>query len=391
MRGCPEDDRRRASSACPAALLAPALLLVGCLAARVAGGGPPPHPAHGGEPGRGPGQLHPGGTWSVVAVDRDTGDVGVAAASCLDYDVSALAALVPGRGAAVIQADYTLDHRNAALRRLQAGDTAAEVVAALVGAGDSAIARRQFGVVTMDRADAGVAGHSGAEINSTFEQLTVPEPGVAVQGNTLVDKQVVRDALAAFLSADEAGSPLAESLLAGLEAGSAAGGDFRCNTAESRQTAASAFVMVALDGQGPFVVRDLRTLESDWPERPWLHLSVVEEIGGPNPVTRLRREYEAWKAAHEEPSAESAPSSGAGTAEPSVMPGDDRGRAPEASEPQPRGQPSTGAARPIGPAAALALAAVVALALVRRKRSRADASLGPGLADSRPDGADGHR
>jgi uncharacterized Ntn-hydrolase superfamily protein len=39
-------------------------------------------------------------TWSIVAVDPATGDVGVATATCLDLHIDALAVLVPGKGAA---------------------------------------------------------------------------------------------------------------------------------------------------------------------------------------------------------------------------------------------------------------------------------------------------
>src|SRR5688500_7689422 len=44
-------------------------------------------------------------TWSVVAADPATGDVGVAMASCVPGTLAdALAALVPGKGAAATQA-----------------------------------------------------------------------------------------------------------------------------------------------------------------------------------------------------------------------------------------------------------------------------------------------
>src|SRR5438552_992544 len=49
-------------------------------------------------------------TWSIVAVDPKTGDVGVAGASCVPQThVDAIAALVPGKGAAAIQAFWDLE------------------------------------------------------------------------------------------------------------------------------------------------------------------------------------------------------------------------------------------------------------------------------------------
>src|SRR3954466_10645243 len=52
-------------------------------------------------------------TWSVVGVDPKTGDVGVAMASCVPNTLAdALAALVPGKGAASTQAAFDIDNRN---------------------------------------------------------------------------------------------------------------------------------------------------------------------------------------------------------------------------------------------------------------------------------------
>ena len=51
-------------------------------------------------------------TWSVAAIDPVTGDVGVAAASCVPSFADALAALVPGKGAAETQAGFDIDNRN---------------------------------------------------------------------------------------------------------------------------------------------------------------------------------------------------------------------------------------------------------------------------------------
>src|SRR6188768_3426338 len=42
-------------------------------------------------------------TWSIIAVDRKTGEAGVAGASCTS-DVTGVASVVPGKGAIVVQA-----------------------------------------------------------------------------------------------------------------------------------------------------------------------------------------------------------------------------------------------------------------------------------------------
>ena len=42
-------------------------------------------------------------TWSIIAVDRKTGEIGIVGASCT-FDVSGIASIVPGKGAIVVQA-----------------------------------------------------------------------------------------------------------------------------------------------------------------------------------------------------------------------------------------------------------------------------------------------
>ena len=60
-------------------------------------------------------------TWSVVGVDPETGDVGVAVASCVPRHGDAVAALVPGKGAAATQAGFDVRNRNRVFELLQEG------------------------------------------------------------------------------------------------------------------------------------------------------------------------------------------------------------------------------------------------------------------------------
>ncbi len=46
-------------------------------------------------------------TWSIVGVDPETGEVGVAVASCVGFEVTIVPVLVPGVGAAASQADIS--------------------------------------------------------------------------------------------------------------------------------------------------------------------------------------------------------------------------------------------------------------------------------------------
>src|SRR5262247_1116745 len=68
-------------------------------------------------------------TWSVVAVDPKTGDVGVAVSSCVQSFGDAVAALVPGKGAAATQAGFDIKNRNKVFEAIKEGLTAEEVIA----------------------------------------------------------------------------------------------------------------------------------------------------------------------------------------------------------------------------------------------------------------------
>ena len=68
-------------------------------------------------------------TWSVVAVDPETGDVGMAVSSCVPTFGDAVGALVPGKGAAATQAGFDIDNRNRVFEAIKEGLTAEEVIA----------------------------------------------------------------------------------------------------------------------------------------------------------------------------------------------------------------------------------------------------------------------
>ena len=60
-------------------------------------------------------------TWSIVGVDPETGDVGVAVSSCVTRFGDAVAALVPGKGAAATQAGFNIDNPEPGVRGNQGG------------------------------------------------------------------------------------------------------------------------------------------------------------------------------------------------------------------------------------------------------------------------------
>jgi uncharacterized Ntn-hydrolase superfamily protein len=246
-------------------------------------------------------------TWSVVAIDPETGDVGVAMASCVANTLAdALGALVPGVGAAATQAGFDLDNRNVVFEALKEGLSAQEVIERVTDPSvDENIARRQYGVVTLRDGVVQVAGFTGQPMldgSSTSEGTrwagvrADASWGVSVQGNTLVNENVVSDGLDAYRWEDPTGfNTLTDRLMRALEAGSIAGGDVRCNDETNRQTAATAMIIAQRGTDPPYATESLSMSDQGTPAAPWLAISYAVGRGEDNPLLELRRRYDAWR------------------------------------------------------------------------------------------------
>ena len=199
-------------------------------------------------------------TWSVAAMDLQTGAVGVSMASCVpDRHGDAVAALVPGKGVAATQARWNLVNRNHVYEALKQGLEAAAVIdLVLEQDADGDTSRRQYGVVTLDGGGVSIAGFTGDETTEWNGIRSNEAMAVTAQGNTLVGEAVVADSLKAFLRDDPNGNnTLADRLMRGLEAGSAAGGDVRCNRDGITSTAATAMIVVARGSDAPYATSDI--------------------------------------------------------------------------------------------------------------------------------------
>ncbi|MFL2544546.1 MAG: DUF1028 domain-containing protein [Longimicrobiales bacterium] len=246
-------------------------------------------------------------TWSVVAIDPLSGDVGVASASCVPSFADALAALVPGKGAAATQASFDIDNRNVVYEAIKEGLDAEQVVARVTDPSvDQETDRRQYGVVTLSDGVVHTAGFTAPSREGTTEGadgikrwagvMAHAGMGVTVQGNTLVNEAVVADGLEAFGWEDPTGfNELSDRLMRALEAGSVAGGDVRCNNETTRQTAAMAFILVARGGDEPYATKEIGMSDQGTSTAPWLAISVRGERGGDNPLLELRLKYDQWR------------------------------------------------------------------------------------------------
>ncbi len=246
-------------------------------------------------------------TWSIAAIDPETGDVGVAVSSCVESFGDAVAALVPGRGAAATQAGFNIDNRNRVFEAIKEGLTAEEVVQRVTDpTWDDELNRRQYGVVTMNDGVVHVAGYTTPlrqgmkpADDGTLRYAGVmadASRGVTSQGNTLAGPEVVQRPLDAFRWEDPAGfNTLADRLMRALEAGSRAGGDVRCNRDNIRQTTSMGAILVARGGDEPYATENIGVTDAGTANAPWLALSVKTTRLAENPLLELRRQFDEWR------------------------------------------------------------------------------------------------
>jgi uncharacterized Ntn-hydrolase superfamily protein len=246
-------------------------------------------------------------TWSVIGVDPKTGDVGVAVASCVTRNGDAVAALVPGKGAAATQAGFDLKNRNKVFEGLKQGLTAEEIIAQVTDPKwDKETDRRQYGVMTMHNGFVRAAGFTtptrqgmlpGEDGVARFAGVMAdPSRGVSAQGNTLASSEVVQRPLDTYRWDDPAGfNRLSDRLMRAIEAGSIAGGDVRCNQGNVRQTTSMAAILVARGSDPPYATENIGMTDAGTTKAPWLNLSVLAERGAENPLLEMRRQYDKWR------------------------------------------------------------------------------------------------
>ena len=157
-------------------------------------------------------------TYSIVARDAKTGEFGVAVQSHYFQVGPNVPWALSGVGAVATQSRVNVSYGPLGLELLRSGYTAAQALKALTS-GDSQPEIRQCAIVD---AAGNVAAHTGSKcIAAAGHQLG---DGFSCQAN-LMEKDTVWAAMAeAFTSTD---APLAERMMAALEAAEAEGGDIR--------------------------------------------------------------------------------------------------------------------------------------------------------------------
>lgn len=218
-------------------------------------------------------------TFSIVAVDPVTGEVGSAGASCINGSII-ISDVLPGRGAIHTQAFWNGDNQMNAHDRLVEGLSPQEVIDWLVAndaQGNPTI--RQYGIADLSpENEPRTAAYTG--VNTMDYKGHILGPNYAIQGNILLGPEILEDMESGFN-----GQPgtLAKKLMAALQGANVVGADTRCIPRGT--SSRSAFIRVAKSHNSP---DDL-----------YLDLN----IGGfgltSEPIDELQAQFDEWLVDHD--------------------------------------------------------------------------------------------
>ncbi|MFT3835378.1 MAG: DUF1028 domain-containing protein [Myxococcaceae bacterium] len=216
-------------------------------------------------------------TWSVIATDTRTGQVGAAVTSCVGaLDLTIAISTAPGFGVVDAQAtfDPSFKGRNLAAEKLRAGEAPADILRDITDAGyDDDAGVRQFAVVDLAGRAAAFTGNATLSWSGD-RQRNDGRYAWSAQGNILTSEKVVNQTSDAFQGCD-----LAARLMNAIEAGQANGeGDRRCTP---NGLSADSAILEVLAPDGGLLI----------------HLDVTATSPS-SAVTVIRPQFDAWRAQH---------------------------------------------------------------------------------------------
>ncbi|MDQ3141634.1 MAG: DUF1028 domain-containing protein [Bacteroidota bacterium] len=220
-------------------------------------------------------------TFSIVAVDTITGEVGSAGATCLSVDREGYQALIisdviPGKGAIHTQAYWhsvnQLNARQKVLEGLNGSQTIQWLIANDVQRNPTI---RQYGIALFDSLKVpNAAGHTG--VNCDNEKKHVSKRFYSIQGNILIGNYVIDSMEARFLRAK---GSLADRLMESMLGALIPGADERC--LPEGLSSRSSFIRVAKP--------------TDSENNLYLDINVASVTPGVDPIDSLHTLYKNWK------------------------------------------------------------------------------------------------
>lgn len=220
-------------------------------------------------------------TFSIVAVDSTTGEVGSAGATCLDVTNSGVSAIIisevkPGKGAIHTQSYWLAANQQNASNQMDLGKSPQEIINWLIAndAGNNA-SLRQYGIADLDGSNsARTAAFTGANCFDFKDHRL--GANYAIQGNILIGHEVLDSMEARFVNTQ---GSLADKLMAAMQGANIPGADSRC--LNEGVSSLSAFIRVAKP--------------SDDPNNLWMDLIVPATPFGVEPIDSLQVLFDDWK------------------------------------------------------------------------------------------------
>lgn len=220
-------------------------------------------------------------TFSIIAVDPETGEVGAAGATCLFGEsnglINIISSIIPGKGGVISQAYVCVPNINMtnATTLMELGYSPAQIITWLNN-NDSCNAGnyqyRQYGIIDFDESGnvrtAGYTGNLADDYKEDRQGATY-----SIQGNILLNQSVIDNMEYNFLNTE---GSLAEKLMAAMQGANFPGADERC--LDEGTSSATAFL----------VVYD----SDDSPNQPSLEFNIVSQPPGIEPIDLLQEMFD---------------------------------------------------------------------------------------------------
>jgi uncharacterized Ntn-hydrolase superfamily protein len=225
-------------------------------------------------------------TFSIIAVDPATGDIGSAGASCVTGVGAAgiidiITDIIPGRGGVNSQAYVCIPNTNLqnAIAQMEAGSSPSEIIDYLLMNDSCASAGfnpeyRQYGIADFDGSgNPRTAGWTGSLADDYKEDRQ--GSNFSIQGNILLNQTVIDNMEANF---NNTAGTLADKLMAAMQGANFAGADSRCLASGTSSTTAYLLVYRA----------------DDDPNDPYIRLNVGQQASGTEPIDLLQDLYDSF-------------------------------------------------------------------------------------------------
>ena len=218
-------------------------------------------------------------TFSIVAIDTVTGEIGSAGATCLNGSFGGgaliISDIITGVGAVHTQSFWNASNQANARTRVEAGDNAQQVLDWVV-ANDAQNTpnNRQYGAVTIDtNGQVTAAAFTGIDCFDYKNHLV--GPNYAIQGNILLGQEILDSMEAGFLHTQ---GSLADKLMAAMQGANVPGADTRC--LPNGTSSLTSFLRVSKP--------------SDIGGVYYLDLRVTNPPTGAEPIDELQALFDAW-------------------------------------------------------------------------------------------------